>query len=48
MCKRGVEGAKAAGRDGDEGEFGSGVSRIRTTDGGGFGFSVPRAASDGD
>ena len=40
--------AKAAGRDGDEGELGADVSRIRTTDGGGFGVSVPRAVSDGD
>ena len=48
MCKRGRAEAKEAGRGGDEGEIGAGVSRIRTTDGGSFGFSVTRAASDGD
>ena len=48
MCKRGGAEAKAVGQDRDEGELGAGVSRIRTTNRGGFGVSVPRAASDND
>ena len=47
MCERGGAEAEAAGRDGDEGELGVGISRILTTNGGGFGVLVPRAASDG-
>ena len=44
--QKGRSGSEAAGRDGYEGELGAGVSRIRTTNGGSVGFSVPRAASD--
>ena len=47
QCAKGAE-AKAAGRDEDEEELGAGTPRIWTTNGGGFGVSVPRAASDGD
>ena len=48
MCKRGGAELKATGRDGHEGELGAGISRIQTTDGGGIGVLVPRAASDGN
>ena len=46
--KRGGAETEAAGRDGDEGELGAGIPRLRKTDGGGFGVPVPQVASDGN
>ena len=44
--RRRLAKTEAAGRDGDEGELRAGISRLRKTDGGGFGVLIPRAAPD--